>query len=86
MQVSISIIEQAAHSDPQTENVQQLPIHNEVSVLEECTQQLQQPAPLRRSTRERRSATSDDFIVFLQEHEENIGIMEDDSINFGVIF
>jgi len=38
--------------------------------------------PLRRSTRERRNAISDDFFVFLQEHEENIGMVEDDPINF----
>ena len=37
--------------------------------------------PLRRSTRER-SAISDDYIVLLQEHEENDGMAEDDPINF----
>ena len=29
-----------------------------------------------------RSALPDDYIVFLQEHEVNIGMMEDDPINF----
>ena len=37
---------------------------------------------LRRSTRERRSAISDDYVVFLQEHEVDIGLVEDDPINF----
>ena len=37
---------------------------------------------LRRSTRERRSAISDDYVVFLQEHEVDIGVVEDDPINF----
>ncbi|KAL0382988.1 UNVERIFIED_CONTAM: hypothetical protein Scaly_0586100 [Sesamum calycinum] len=36
------------------------------------------PLPLRRSTREKRN----DYIVFLQEHEVDIGMMEDDPINF----
>ena len=41
--------------------------------------QTQQPqeVPLRRSTKEKRSAISDDYIVFLQEHQDDIGIMED---------
>ena len=37
---------------------------------------------LRQSTRERRSAISDDYVVFLQEHEVDIGVVEDDPINF----
>ncbi|KAL3520958.1 hypothetical protein ACH5RR_019107 [Cinchona calisaya] len=37
---------------------------------------------LRRSTTERRSAILDDYIVFLQEHEDGIGLVEDDPINF----
>ena len=36
---------------------------------------------MKRSTRERRSAISDDYVVFLQEHEGDIGVMEDDPIN-----
>jgi Reverse transcriptase (RNA-dependent DNA polymerase) len=35
---------------------------------------------LRPSTRERRSVISNDYIVFLQENEFNIGMMEDDSV------
>ncbi|RVW17628.1 Retrovirus-related Pol polyprotein from transposon TNT 1-94 [Vitis vinifera] len=38
--------------------------------------------PLRRSTRERRNAISDDYIVYLQEREVESGMMEDDPINF----
>ena len=55
-------------------------------VREEQTQDPQQPmlhelAPLRRSMRERRSAISDDYVVFLQENEDpNNGVMEDDLI------
>ena len=37
---------------------------------------------LKRSTRERRSAVPDDYIVLLQEHEVDISMMEDDLINF----
>ena len=47
-------------------------------------EQTQQPqeVPLRRSTRERRSAIPDDYIFFLQEHEDGVGLMEDDLTNF----
>ena len=38
--------------------------------------------PLRRSTSEKRSAVLDDYIVFLQEYELDIGVMKDDLINF----
>ena len=37
---------------------------------------------LRRSTKEMRSAVSNNYIVFLQEHEVDIEVMEDDLINF----
>lgn len=37
---------------------------------------------LRRSTRERRFALSDDYIVYLQEHEVENGMSKDDPINF----
>jgi len=37
--------------------------------------------PLRRSIRERRSAISNDYIIFLQEHEDGVGLIEDDPIN-----
>ncbi|RDX84611.1 hypothetical protein CR513_34313, partial [Mucuna pruriens] len=41
-----------------------------------------QEVPLRRSIRERRHAILDDYIVFLQEHEDVIGLTEDDPIKF----
>ena len=62
------------------------PTQDNLVVHEEQTQDpqepmLHEPVPLRRSTRERRSAIPDDYVVFLQEHEENNGMMEDDPIN-----
>ncbi|RDX96303.1 hypothetical protein CR513_21054, partial [Mucuna pruriens] len=47
-------------------------------------EQPQQPqeVSLRRSIRERRHAILDDYIVFLQEHEDDIGLTKDDPINF----
>ncbi|KAJ9544451.1 hypothetical protein OSB04_024158 [Centaurea solstitialis] len=54
--------------------------NNEVPPTVEQTQQTQE-VPLRRSTRERRSAIPDDYIGFLQEHETQTGIREDDPIN-----
>ena len=68
-----SIVHEA---DPNQNNIQEPP------VLEEQTLLHPEPTPLRRSTRERRSAVPDDYIVFLQEHEFDIGVVEDDPINF----
>ncbi|KAL8119784.1 hypothetical protein AgCh_017048 [Apium graveolens] len=53
---------------------------------EEPIEQTQQPhesqeVPLRRSTRKRKSVIPDDYVVFLQEHEDGIGIGEDDPVN-----
>ncbi|KAL0349904.1 UNVERIFIED_CONTAM: hypothetical protein Sradi_4139600 [Sesamum radiatum] len=62
------------------DNVIEPPIQE--TVAEEQTPTPQEPLPLRRSNRERRSALSDDYIVFLQEHEVDIGMMKDDPINF----
>ena len=61
---------------PNQNNIQEPP------VPEEQTLPLLEPTPLRRSTRERRSAIPDDYIVFLQEHEFDINAVEDDPINF----
>ena len=63
-------------ADPYQNNIQEPPIP------EEQTLPPPEPMPLRRSTRERRSALPDDYIVFLQEHEFDIGTVEDDPINF----
>ncbi|RDX73031.1 hypothetical protein CR513_47412, partial [Mucuna pruriens] len=41
-----------------------------------------QEVSLRRSIRERRPAISDDYTVFLQEHEDDIGLTKDDPFNF----
>jgi Reverse transcriptase (RNA-dependent DNA polymerase) len=43
-------------------------------------QKPQEAVPLRRSTRERRSAISNDYIMFLQENKFNIDMMEDDPL------
>ena len=51
-------------------------------VPEEQTLPPQEHMPLRRSTRERRSAIPDDYVVYLQEQEDDIGMNEDDPINF----
>ncbi|RDY02214.1 hypothetical protein CR513_14360, partial [Mucuna pruriens] len=47
-------------------------------------EQPQQPqeVSLRRFIREGRHAISNDYIIFLQEHEDDIGLTEDDPINF----
>ncbi|RVW22478.1 Retrovirus-related Pol polyprotein from transposon TNT 1-94 [Vitis vinifera] len=53
-----------------------------IQVHQEVTQQPQEPqvqVPLKRSTRERRSTISDDYVVYLQEHEFDMGL-EDDPI------
>ncbi|RVW67678.1 Retrovirus-related Pol polyprotein from transposon TNT 1-94 [Vitis vinifera] len=54
-----------------------------IQIHQEVTQQPQEPqvqVPLRRSTRERRSTISDDYVVYLQEHEFDMGL-EDDPIS-----
>ncbi|RVW97553.1 Retrovirus-related Pol polyprotein from transposon TNT 1-94 [Vitis vinifera] len=54
-----------------------------IQVHQEVTQQPQEPqvqVPLRRSTRERRSTISNDYVVYLQEHEFDMGL-EDDPIS-----
>ena len=38
--------------------------------------------PIRRSTREKRAAISSDYVVYLQEHEFDVGMLENDPINF----
>ena len=63
-------------ADPNQNNIKEPP------VPEEQTLPPPEPTPLRRSIRERRSALPDDYIVFLQEHEFDIGAVEDDPINF----
>nr|XP_027096072.1 uncharacterized protein LOC113715966 [Coffea arabica] len=54
----------------------------EQTVMEKQTLSFQETVTLRRSIRERRNAVLDDYIIFLQEHEDDSGLMEDDPINF----
>ena len=56
--------------------------NNEV-LSQEPIAQTQQPqeVPLKRSTRERRSVIPNYYIVFLQEHEVDVNLAEDDPIN-----
>ena len=62
--------------NPNQNNIQEPPVPKEQTLppLE--------PTPLRRSSGERRSSVPDDYIEFLQEHEFDIGAVEDDPINF----
>jgi hypothetical protein len=62
--------------------IEENPEQDNVDVDEEPIppQEPQEAVPLRRSTRERRSAISNDYIVFLQENEFNIDMMEDDPV------
>jgi len=76
-----------ANSEPLQDIVIESSTQDNLVIYEEQTQDpqepmLHEPVPLRRSTRERRSVIPDDYVVFLQEHEENNGMMEDDPINF----
>ncbi|KAH9782842.1 hypothetical protein KPL71_009093 [Citrus sinensis] len=83
VQVLIPVIDYEVNSDPQpSDNVVQSQNQYEMIVSEEQTQQPQEHVQLRRSTREIRHAIPDDYIVFLQEHEDETGVMEDDPINF----
>jgi hypothetical protein len=62
--------------------IEENPEQDNVDVDEEpiSPQEPQEDVPLRRSTRERRSAISNNYIVFLQENKFNIGMMEDDPV------
>ncbi|KAH9686891.1 hypothetical protein KPL70_014557 [Citrus sinensis] len=83
VQVLIPVIDHEVNSDSQPSNNIVLPQNqHEMIVPKEQTQQPQEPVQLRRSTRERRNAIPDDYIVFIQEHEDETGVMEDDPINF----
>jgi len=76
-----------ANLEPLQGIVIESPTQDNLVVHEEQTQDpqepmLHEPIPLQRSTRERRSTILDDYVVFLKEHEENNGMMEDDSVTF----
>ena len=54
-----------------------------IQIHEEVTQQPQEPqvqAPLRRSTREMKNTISDDYVIYFQEHEFDMGL-EDNPIS-----
>jgi len=76
--ISQDIIPEFASDTPQ-DNVGEPPAQEVVP--REQTLDPQESMPLRRSTRERRSAMPNDYIVFLQEYEVNIGLMEDGLFN-----
>ena len=75
-----SLIADFVQDTTNQDNVGEPPI-KEV-VLQEQILLLQEPMPLKRSTRELRSVVSYNYIVFLQEYEVDICMMEDDLINF----
>jgi uncharacterized protein YqgQ len=62
--------------------IEENPEQDNVDVEEEpiSPQEPQEAVPLRRSIRERESVISNDYIVFLQENEFNIGMMKDDLV------
>lgn len=69
--------------DPITkqDNVDQT--HAQVDIIQkEQGQQPQELMPLRRSTRKRINAISNEFFIFLQENEEDDGLTKNDPINF----
>jgi len=75
------------NSEPLQDIVIESPTQDNLVIHEEQTQDpqesmLHEPIPLWRSIRERRSAIPDDYMIFLQEHEENNCMMEDDPVNF----
>ena len=87
MQVLILVIDQETNLKQDNVDLipiqnEQIPIQNENIVHEEQTQQSQGQMPLRRSIREKRKAISNDYVVFLLEHEDEFSMMEDDPINF----
>ncbi|GAB2276585.1 hypothetical protein Dimus_039199 [Dionaea muscipula] len=54
-------------------------VEEPLSMIEETPQQPQGEEPLRRSTRERRRVISNDYVVYLQEHEFDIRLEDDPS-------
>ena len=82
VQVPISVIDQETNSEQ--DNVDFIPIQNEQIFIQNedivHEEQPQEQMPLRRSTRGRRKTISDDYVVFLQEHEDEISMMEDNPI------
>ena len=87
VQVPIPVIDQETNLEQDKVDLipiqnEKIPIQNEDIIYEEQTQQPQEQMPPRRSTREMRKTISDHYVVFLQEHEDEINMVEDDSIKF----
>lgn len=83
VQAPAPITNQEAILEPIQDNVEQpLQQDGEVILPSNQAQQPQEPLPLRRSTRERRSAIPDDYLVFLQEHVDTVDMIENDPISF----
>jgi L-rhamnose mutarotase len=74
---SASVVNEPIVNEPS--EIEENPKQDNVDVKEEHIPP-QEAVSLRRSIKERRSAISNDYIVFLQENEFNIGMMEDDSV------
>ncbi|RVW38473.1 Retrovirus-related Pol polyprotein from transposon TNT 1-94 [Vitis vinifera] len=64
---------------PPAQVMEPIQVHQEVTQQPQEPQEPQVQVPLRKSTRERRSTISDDYVVYLQEHEFDMGL-EDDPI------
>lgn len=83
--IHIIAFDQASMEPPQ--NIVFSLTQDDLVIHEEQTQNpqeqvLQEPIPLRISTIERINVIPDEYLVFLLEHEENNGMMEDDPIKF----
>ncbi|KAL6321459.1 hypothetical protein AAG906_016558 [Vitis piasezkii] len=76
---SISIIT-IGHEIVDTPEIHSTQVVEPVQVHEEVTQEPQVQVSLKRSTRERRSTISNDYVVYFQEHEFDMGL-EDDPIS-----
>jgi hypothetical protein len=70
--------------DNEPPEIEENPEQDNVDVEEEpiLPQEPQEIMPLRRSTKERRSVISNDYIVFFQENEFNIVMMKNDPLTF----
>jgi hypothetical protein len=66
--------------DPEVGNDVHELVDNQENPQENIIQEIIQPIPIRRSTREKRSIQSKDY-AYLQEHEFDIGMFENDPEN-----
>lgn len=81
------VSEEAQEQHPVQQDNIELPTQNEpedsVVPLVQPQQPIEpEPVPLRRSTRQRRNAIPEDYIVFLTEHQENNDLLGDDPVTF----